>query len=213
MTDNIGALPSARATSEQSPQAVSALRGGIANAGQPFATQWWEFLRRKSEWEDDFCDLLADNIEDYDKLGTDDYDGSLEICGATNDWRLSEVQQRYLANAGFYKVFVNHKDGWQTHYTFSNHSVPVRGWRRRYVSDASATTDRVMLGDPNPGYYEISFWPESWGEKDWLETGYMRLVPDPLDPFAQAMSARTAETEGLRAKPASAVVVDHAPGA
>lgn len=150
--------------------------------GETFASQWWDFLRSKAAWEDDFSELLSDG-EDFDRLGTDDYDASLEIIGASNDWRLTDRQQRYLANAGFHKVYVNHEDGWETHYGLRG-ELPARGWRRRYVSDPSTTTDRVVLGEPNPGYYEISYWPEGWNTPataDWLSTGYMRIVPDPLD--------------------------------
>lgn len=150
-----------------------------------FADDWWAFLSAKSMWEDDFIDLTTDG-EDYDRLETDSYDGSLEIRGATDDWRLSEEQQRFLFGAGFSKIYVNHKDGWETHYGASV-ALPVRGWRRRYVSDAAVETDRVVMGQPDPGYYEISFWPSGWdsaGTKDWLATGYMRIVPDALDPFS-----------------------------
>jgi len=76
-------------------------------------------------------------------------------------------------------------DGWQTHYTLGSNELPVRGWRRRYVSDAGVDTTRVIAGYEDNGYYEISYWPEGWDRwRNWLETGYMRLVPDPLDPFA-----------------------------
>lgn len=155
--------------------------------GTAFADEWWAFLSTKSRWEDGFDDLLAEG-EDYDRLGTDDYDCSLEIRGAANDWRLSEAQQAYLFGAGFHKIYVNHSDGWETHYSASP-VLPVRGWRRRYVPDRTATTTNVIAGEPNPGYYEISYWPSGWdqpGTKDWLATGYMRIVADVLDPFIKA---------------------------
>lgn len=162
---------------------------GIPIAKDPFASQWWEFQTVKSVWEDGFCDLLADG-EDYERLGTDSYDCSLEIIGATADWRLSSAQQNYLSESGFSIVYINHNDGWETHYTLHRGGLPVRGWRRRYVSDPNAATDRVIAGEPDPGYYEISYWPESWGNRKWRETGYMRIIPDPLDPFAQGMETR-----------------------
>ncbi len=190
------------AASQSSQQAVSPVPASIANA---FAERWWEFIAEKSLWTDEFCDLLTED-QDYDRLGTDDYDASLEIHGATDDWRLDERQQRFLFGAGFATIYVNHKDGWETHYSARGKDLPVAGWRRRYVSDLSGPGDRVIVGDPDPGYWEISHWPESWNTERMLaerESGYYRIVPDPV---ASAMSARGGQdAKRLGAKPASAV--------
>lgn len=147
-----------------------------------FAQQWWDFDHAKCAWEDSLDDRLPENAE-YDRLRSDSYDGSLEIDGAINDLRLEASVQQFIRDAGFHKVYVNHQDGWQTHYDLSG-TVPVRGWRRRYVEDASAKTTNVIGGPANPGYYEISYWPTGWvspGCADWLSSGYMRIVPDPLE--------------------------------
>lgn len=161
----------------------------IPDAGKCFAQAWWDWQTFQSNWEDGFCDLLADS-EDYDRLGTDYYDMSLEIYGAVNDWRLNEAQQRYLFDAGFSCIYVNHKDEWQTHYSGGG-ELPVRGWRRRYVSDPTADTTRVLAGPEDNGYYEISHRPEGWAspmiDEDFA-SGYYRIVPDPLD--AKAIEAR-----------------------
>lgn len=212
MTQDQGAPAAADRATAAEPE-VSALRDGIPSAGSGFAQEWWDWQHRQAVWEDCFCDLLREG-QDYDKLGTDDYDASLEIYGATNDWRLTREQQEYLQVAGFAKVYVNHQDGCETHYGLHGATLPVRGWRRRYVSDSTVETTNVIAGEPNPGYYEISYWPEGWntpGTADWLETGYMRVVPDPLDPFAQAIETGTAKTEGLGPEDESAVATGDAP--
>ena len=132
-----------------------------------------------------FEDRLDEIIGEFGRLGSDDYDGSLEIREAANEIRLNETTQKFIREAGFGKVYVNHVDGWQTHYTLS--ALPVRGWRRRYVSDETATTTRVMAGPSDPGYWEISYWPEGWNNprlKAGLASGYYRIVPDPLEPVA-----------------------------
>jgi len=79
----------------------------------------------------------------------------------------------------------NHTDGWETHYNWGDEFTKERGWRRRWVHSPTATTTNV-LGKPveasDRGYYEISYWPPGWGDqRDWLTTGYMRIVPDPLE--------------------------------
>jgi hypothetical protein len=156
-----------------------------------FAEQWWKFRNAKYDWEDRLGHMLSADYGkewDFDDISTDEYDCSLEIQKVSPHVRLSEAVQRLIWEAGFGRVYVNHSDGWQTHYNWSQDKPPpARGWRRRYVSDPAASTTNVIAGEPNPGYYEISYWPEGWsgpGTKDWLATGYMRIVPDPLDPYA-----------------------------
>jgi hypothetical protein len=153
-----------------------------------FADLMFDYHRAESDFTDALCDA---GLEDWGSIGGDWYDGSLELHKVPNDARLNEAVQRVIFDAGFVKVYVNHLDGWETHYSW-NHSEPFkpsRGWRRRYVSDPTATTTNVIAGEPNPGYFEISYWPKGWtgpGTEKWLETGYMRIVPDPLEPPAQA---------------------------
>lgn len=162
-----------------------------------------------SAFEDDLEDLVGE----FDGLGHDSYDQSLEIYGAPADLRLGEAAQRLIRGAGFGKVYVNHgarkEDGrWETHYSFPDgKALPVRGWRRRYVSDQTVSTTRVIVGPADNGYYEISYWPEGWGaaaEAD-LARGYYRVVPDPLDPFASAIEARSDATGTGAAEGESAV--------
>ena len=150
-----------------------------------FAELMFEYHRYESK----FTDALGDaGLEEFDRVSGDYYDGSLEILKVGNDERLSEAAQRVIFDAGFAKVYVNHQDGWETHYSWGTEPFKaVRGWRRRYVSDPEAKTTNVVVGEPNPGYYEISYWPESWTSdrtKEWLADGYMRVVPDPLDPYS-----------------------------
>lgn len=113
--------------------------------------------------------------EHFQSIGWDHYDCSIEFYKANDDVRLTAEQQRIVADAGFAKAYINHKNGWETHYSWDWREpfAVHRGWRRRYVS-----------GDP--GYYEISYWPEGWGSRDagrcaqWLKNGYVRIVPDLL---------------------------------
>jgi hypothetical protein len=124
---------------------------------------------------------------DYVSIGGDSYDVSIEFYSVAPDARMNEAAQLVVFDAGFGMAHVNHTDGWETHYRWGKEFKKARGWRRRYVKDPRATTTRVIAGDPDPGYYEISYWPEGWSRKEWLESGYMRIHPDPLDTFVDVM--------------------------
>ena len=149
-----------------------------------FAEAMFAYWEAKSNFEDALADA---GFSAFEKIGGDDYDNSIEFIRVANDARLTEHQQRIVRDAGFNKAYVNHLNGWETHYSWTEPEFKAdRGWRRRYVSDPEAKTTNVIGGPPNPGYYEISFWPEDWaGHEQWLETGYMRIVPDPLDPLTR----------------------------
>lgn len=112
-----------------------------------------------------FSDALVNaGFGDFEEIGGDDYDNSIEFHGTENVARMNEAAQRIIFDAGFSIAFVNHKDGWETHYSWS-YGKPFaasRGWRRL----------------KREGGFDISYWPEGWTHKEWLETGYMRIVPE-----------------------------------
>lgn len=153
---------------------------------QKFSEAIWKYQRLEYAFKEALEELGFEEGEHYANIGWDEYDNSIEIYNVKEDARLNEAQQRVIFDAGFSIAYVNHKDGWETHYRW-DYREPFkrcRGWRRRYVSDPGATTTNVIAGKSNPGYYEISYWPESWGGRaeKWKDDGYMRVVPDPLDP-------------------------------
>lgn len=61
----------------------------------------------------------------WSDFGYDYYDESLEIYGINNDTRLTEAEALKLLELGFGIIYVNHKDGFETHYSRSN----LTGWR------------------------------------------------------------------------------------
>lgn len=127
---------------------------------EPFAEIFFKYRSAVDDFEEELADLGVS----FSRLGCDDYDTSLEIYEAQNDCRLSDECQIFIYKSGFIKVYVNHRDGWETHYTWTD-GTPVRGWRRLR----------------REGGFDISFWPEQWTKTEWLENGYMRIVPDPLE--------------------------------
>jgi hypothetical protein len=139
------------------------------------ASQWWKLQTVKSKIEGGLEDI------DCTRIGGDYYDNSIEIYGVPADHRLTQRDSDWLKECGFSKIYVNHTDGWETHYSPGS----IYGWRRRYVSDPMATTTNVIAGEPDPGYYETNRFPKGFPEK-WLETGYFRVVDDPLTPLSPA---------------------------
>jgi hypothetical protein len=133
--------------------------------------------------------MFAAGFGDYERIGGDDYDNSIVFHGVARDARMGEAAQRIVYDAGFSTAYLNHKDGWATHYSWKRGEPfkPSRGWRGRWVADPAATTARNFGQKPTPenaGYYEISYWPEGWTQvetREWLSSGYMRIVPDPLE--------------------------------
>jgi hypothetical protein len=121
----------------------------------------------------------------YDGMGGDWYDNSIELYNCAPGLRLTEEMQKVLFDEGFSVAYVNHTDGWETHYNWGKEFEKERGWRRRWVHSPTATTTNVLgkvVEASDRGYYEISYWPTGWqGQEDWLTTGYMRIVPDPLE--------------------------------
>ena len=68
---------------------------------------------------------------EFERLGWDQYDRSLEIYGVAPDYRLSEADLQVIREAGFAKCYVNHTDKWETHYGFRPGIAP-KPWRVSY---------------------------------------------------------------------------------
>jgi len=149
----------------------------MSENAKSLADQWWDSMQAESRIGDG---LAKAGLDDWESIGGDPYDNSIEIYGVADDVRLTAAQLEWLYLCGFSQVYVNHKDGWETHYGLGA-KPSVKGWRRRYVSDPTATTTNVIAGPENNGYFEVSEFPDSF-PKQWLENGYMRVVPDPLMP-------------------------------
>lgn len=161
-------------------QSNSAPRSVRESPEPKFSEVMFAYHTAESDFEDA---LLEAGFGEFAGISGDHYDNSIEIHKVGNSARLNEAAQRVIFDAGFSIAFVNHQDGWETHYNWK-HDEPFavqRGWRRRYVQDPSATTTNVIAGSPSPGYYEINYWPEGWGDpkrsKD-LESGYFRIVEE-----------------------------------
>jgi len=93
---------------------------------RPFAEVAFEMQYAQAHFEDALVDA---GIDDFTELGWDDYDCSLEIYGVPDNVRLNEAQQKLIFDAGFATVYVNHKDGSETHYNWHRQEFKAdRGW-------------------------------------------------------------------------------------
>lgn len=123
------------------------------------AQRLFDSLHAKAELEE----LLDDADVLYAGIGWDEYDGSLELTGVTADYRPNEKVQRIFYDAGFVKVYVNHIDKWETHYTFDPKrpfSIQV-GWRVSYPHKRKDDDKSIWVEKIVPS------WPA-----DWFTTGY-----------------------------------------
>lgn len=132
-----------------------------------FAEAWWDFQRIKSDFEDGLREFFLAAAAGYERIGTDSYDCSIEIYGVSNDFRLSDESQRFIEGAGFAKCYVNHQDGWETHYTWKTPFAAVSGWRVRYGHKQ----------EPRKEGLEVETVPPSWRDgAAWVKSGYVKIV-------------------------------------
>jgi hypothetical protein len=104
------------------------------------------------------CQTLEE-IQVFERLGWDEHDNSLEIHDCTPGLRLSAEAAAFVWTNGFTTCYVNHADGWETHYT--PNTDLTRPWRRRRRS----------------GGFDVNYFCNNW-PKEWLETGYITVIPD-----------------------------------
>jgi hypothetical protein len=117
--------------------------------------------------ENELEEALSNAGINFEKLGWDYYDCSLEIYGVEPICRLSVDAQKVIHAAGFATVYVNHTDEWETHYTFpSGEFVEQKGWRVSYPHKRKDASDKTILLER-----PVESWP-----KEWLETGYCKVV-------------------------------------
>lgn len=101
-----------------------------------------------------------------ERIGWDYYDCSLELHGVADDYRLSPDVQLIIHTAGFAKVYVNHQNKWETHYTFAQGEFVARdGWRVSYPHKREKDGRGILLEK------SVTTWPQ-----EWLESGYASIV-------------------------------------
>lgn len=90
------------------------------------AEAYHSYHRKESDFEDKFYEICP---FEYERFGCDDYDGSIEFYEVADDARLNEAACKLLAEEGFVKCYVNHKNKWETQYS----ALPeTKSWRVSY---------------------------------------------------------------------------------
>lgn len=107
--------------------------------------------------ESELNTLLLTGGLDYQKSSFDHYDCSLELHGVADDYRMPENMQKIIYNAGFAKVYVNHINKWETHYSWDRGAFkPVDGWRVSYPSKRGPEETEIWVER------DIPDWPRKW---------------------------------------------------
>lgn len=96
--------------------------------------------------------LLDEAGMEYETIGWDDYDSSLEIRGVPADHRPTEEVQRVFHASGFATVFVNHVDGWETHFNYKRGEpfAMKDGWRVSYGHRRGEPGGEILIEKPVP---------------------------------------------------------------
>jgi hypothetical protein len=123
---------------------------------ETLAQKIWDGREAEGKLEMKFCEYLEADFE----FGYDSYDSSIEIYNVPKDFRLTEEAQKFFFDNGFSIIYVNHEDGWETHY----HKGGTNGWRVNYHNE--------MKGDSR--YIEVEKSVKSW-PKNWEESGFVRV--------------------------------------
>jgi hypothetical protein len=117
--------------------------------------------------ESEIEEALGDVEVPFHHIGWDHYDCSLELHGVPAGYRLSEAVQKIIYDAGFAKVYVNHEDKWETHYTWARNKdfAPVPGWDVSYPHKRGDDESAILIRGPVPS------WP-----KEWFASGKVKIV-------------------------------------
>lgn len=101
-----------------------------------FAEKAFGFDIVKSAFEDSLLALLGEG-GDYQSIGWDEYDHSLEIYGCCPNLRLSLEAQAFIYSEGFGRIYANHLDGYETHYFTAPTLEPSRVNYNKEATSAS----------------------------------------------------------------------------
>lgn len=129
-------------------------------------------------------DALSNAGVQFEDSTWDAYDCSLELKEVPAEHRLSAEAQKIIRDAGFGKVYVNHADKWETHYTFYGDKV-IDGWRVSYPYRRNDGCKEIWVEKTVPT------WPQ-----EWFDSGYAVIKSAHLATQPTEKSSREDEGEG-----------------
>jgi len=106
---------------------------------------------------------LLDADLEFERTSYDDYDRSMELYDIQNDYRITEEVRKIFVESDFSKIYMNHKDHWETHYNKKDDFR--KGWRVSYPRKRPEDGRGILVEEK----------PESWPE-DWFKNGKGEIV-------------------------------------
>lgn len=107
-----------------------------------FSHMMFAYHRATDEFETNLHDI--DGFE-FETIGGDYYDTSIEFYGVPPEARLSEAAQRFIWKAGFIRCWLNHTDGWETYYVWDD-GPDLREHQGFRISEGYRTLKRHKAG-------------------------------------------------------------------
>ena len=132
----------------------------------PFSQIMFAAHLAEADFGEAVYDLSADSGFDFTRIDGDHYDNSIEFYGVPPDARMNEGIQRLIFDAGFSIAYVNHTDGWETHYGFRDKEFKVSDGSRIKYGNKQSKKENVVY---------VENFPVGW-PKDWLKSGYVKVV-------------------------------------
>ena len=100
-----------------------------------FSSVMFEYHSDESKFEE----FLVDQGLEFDHIGGDDYDNSIEFYGVSDENVLTPEMQEFIFNKhGFTMVYLNHENGSETHYSQydgvknERRTLPIEGRKINY---------------------------------------------------------------------------------
>ncbi len=97
-----------------------------------FSDILFKYQEARNRFEDGLYE--ASGFEQFETIGGDAYDISIEFYGVASDAKLSEAAQKFIWDAGFTRCWLNHLDCSETYYSWNGSPArftPVEGSRRK----------------------------------------------------------------------------------
>jgi hypothetical protein len=136
----------------------------------PFAQIAFALQQAEHDFEEAVFEAAGDSGFDFSKINWDSYDSSIEFYGVKPDARMNDAVQKVVFDAGFGKAYVNHTDGWETHYGFYD--------MKKAKDFKPQKGDRIKYGykqGENPARFYVEEFPEGW-PKEWKTNGSVVIV-------------------------------------
>lgn len=94
-----------------------------------FSDLLFDYQSALDTFEGELAEVWGDQ---WSGLHGDRYDNSLELHDVVNEARLDRAAQKIIHDAGFSRIYLNHKDGWETHYFWDSATEWFKESRAHY---------------------------------------------------------------------------------